>query len=200
MRPLNTALLNKVRKNFLLDKAVPYMACCVLSLGLPGSSLAQSGEQSAPRAVVANYEQAASPTAPKHGEVASAELPESPGAGWAKAQAASSQQDSSSQTAPPSSTQTATQSGSSQTASPQSTSAQDQTQKPQRPVGTAAAEAPKVSGVTAAQPAGVAVAPAKQRRVRTIVLKVGAMVGAGAALGAVIALREATPSKPPGAH
>ncbi len=73
-------------------------------------------------------------------------------------------------------------------------------QKEQRPVGTAAAEAPKVSGITAAQPAGVAIAPAKQRRVRTIVLRVGAIVGAGAALGTVIALTEATPSKPPGAH
>jgi hypothetical protein len=210
MRPLNTALLNKVLlKNFLLNnfqlnKAVPFTACWVLALGLPGTILAQSGEQSAPRAGAANYERAASPTAPKHGEVASAELPESPGAAWAKAQVALSQQDSSSQAATPSSTetstQTATQAGSSQTASTQSTSAQDQAQKPQRPVGTAAAEAPKVSGVTAAQPAGVAIAPAKQRRVRTIVLKVGAIVGAGAALGAVIALREATPSKPPGAH
>jgi hypothetical protein len=205
MRPLNTALLNKVLlKNFLLNKAVPYTASWVLVLGLSGSILAQSGEQSAPRAGAANYERPASPTASKPGEVASAELPESPGAAWAKAQAVSPQQDSASQAAAPSSTQsatqTATQAGSAQTASTQSTSAQDQAQKPQRPVGTAAAEAPKVSGVTAAQPAGVAVAPAKQRRVRTIVLKVGAMVGAGAALGAVIALREATPSKPPGAH
>lgn len=77
---------------------------------------------------------------------------------------------------------------------------QNATQKPQRPVGTAAAEAPKVSGITAAQPAGVAIAPAKQRRVRTIVLRVGAIVGAGAALGTVIALTEGTSSKPPGAH
>lgn len=70
----------------------------------------------------------------------------------------------------------------------------------QRPVGTAAAEAPKVSGITAAQPAGAAIAPAKQRRIRTIVLKVGAIVGAGAAIGAVVALSAATPSKPPGAR
>jgi hypothetical protein len=57
-----------------------------------------------------------------------------------------------------------------------------------------------VSGVTAAQPAGIAIAPAKQRRVRVIVLKVGAILGAGAALGAVVALSRGTPSKPPGAH
>lgn len=75
-----------------------------------------------------------------------------------------------------------------------------QPQKPQRPVGTAAAEAPKVSGITAAEPAGVAIAPAKQHRVRKIVLKVGAIVGAGAAVGTVIALTAGTSSKPPGAH
>jgi len=67
-------------------------------------------------------------------------------------------------------------------------------------VGTAAAEAPKTKGVTAAQPSGIAIAPAKQRRVRTIVLRVGAIVAAGAAVGTVIALTEATPSRPPGAH
>jgi hypothetical protein len=82
---------------------------------------------------------------------------------------------------------------------PQS-SAPAQREEEHRPVGTAAAEAPRVTGITAAQPAGVAIAPAKQRRVRTIVLRVGAIVGAGAALGTVIALTAATPSKPPGAH
>jgi hypothetical protein len=87
-----------------------------------------------------------------------------------------------------------------QSTPPPQSAAPAQRQEEQRPVGTAAAEASKVSGITAAQPAGVAIAPAKQRRVRTIVLKVGAMVGAGAALGTVIALTAATPSKPPGAH
>jgi hypothetical protein len=113
-----------------------------------------------------------------------AELPDSPGTEWAQAQSTSAQQSGSSQTSTP--------------ATSQGNASDDQ--KLQRPVGTAAAEAPKVSGVTAAQPAGVAIAPAKQRRVRTIVLKVGAILGAGAALGAVIALTAATPSKPPGAH
>jgi len=192
MRLLNTALLNKVP----LNKGVLYLACCALAFGLPRNILAQDAAQADPHSLAATYDQARTPTTSKAGEVASAELPDSPGAAWAKAQDASPQQNSSSQPAPPSSTQT----GTSQTTPIQATSATDQTQKPQRPVGTAAAEAPKVSGVTAAQPAGVAIAPAKQRRIRTIVLKVGAMVGAGAALGTVIALREATPSKPPGAH
>ena len=71
---------------------------------------------------------------------------------------------------------------------------------PQKPVGTAAAETPNASGIAASQPAGVAIAPAKQRRVRTIVLRVGALVGAGVAVGTVVALTRATPSKPPGAH
>ena len=65
---------------------------------------------------------------------------------------------------------------------PQSAQSPPPDGKPQRPVGTAAAEAPTVSGVTAAQPAGVAIAPAKQRRVRTLVLKVGAYRGDGVPL------------------
>lgn len=71
---------------------------------------------------------------------------------------------------------------------------------PQRPVGTAAAEAPTVTGVTAAQPTGVAIAPAKQKRARSFVIKMGAMIGAGVAVGTVVALTAGTSSKPPGAH
>jgi cytoskeletal protein RodZ len=112
---------------------------------------------------------------------ASAELPDSPGATQSQAQ---------SQTAPP------------PQSNAQNNSTSDQTQDPkmQRPVGTAAAEAPKVSGITAAQPAGIAIAPGKQKHARALVIKVGAIVGGAAALGAVIALSRATPSKPPGAH
>ncbi|MGA8621096.1 MAG: hypothetical protein WB660_21550 [Candidatus Sulfotelmatobacter sp.] len=71
---------------------------------------------------------------------------------------------------------------------------------PQKPVGTAAAEAPNTSGVAASEPAGVAIAPAKQRRVRTIVLRTGAIIGAGVAIGTVVALTAGTSSRPPGAH
>jgi hypothetical protein len=116
--------------------------------------------------------------------VALTELPDSPGTTLSQLQEPANQNG-------PAQTQT--------TPAPQ-TAVPGQGQEEQRPVGTAAAEAPKVSGITAAQPAGVAIAPGKQRRVRTIVLKVGAIVGAGAALGTVIALTAATPSKPPGAH
>ena len=72
--------------------------------------------------------------------------------------------------------------------------------KPQQPAGTAAAEAPVVSGSPVAEPAGVAIAPAKQHRTRTIVIRVGAILGAGAALGTVLALTEGTSSRPPGAR
>jgi hypothetical protein len=70
----------------------------------------------------------------------------------------------------------------------------------QKPVGTAAAGVIPVSGVAASQPAGVAIAPAKQHRVRTIVLRMGAIVGAGVAVGSVVALTEGTSGKPPGAR
>jgi hypothetical protein len=71
---------------------------------------------------------------------------------------------------------------------------------PQKPVGTAAAEAPNENAIAASQPAGVAIAPAKQRRVRTIVLRTGAIIAAGVAVGVIVALTAATPPKPPGAH
>lgn len=72
-----------------------------------------------------------------------------------------------------------------------------QNQQPaQKPVGTAAAPPESAAGVTAARPAGAVIAPAKQRRVRTILIRVGLLVGAGVALGTVMALSHATPSQP----
>jgi anti-sigma B factor antagonist len=71
---------------------------------------------------------------------------------------------------------------------------------PQEPVGTAAAEFIRTTGVAASKPAGSAIAPAKQRRARSILIKVGAIVGAGAAVGAVVALSAASPSRAPGSH
>jgi hypothetical protein len=71
---------------------------------------------------------------------------------------------------------------------------------PKEPLGTAAAETVAPVGVAASRPAGAALAPAKQRRVRTILIRMGAIVGAAAALGVTMALTEGSPSKPPGAH
>jgi hypothetical protein len=68
------------------------------------------------------------------------------------------------------------------------------------PLGAAAAETVPTMGIAASRPAGAALAPAKQRRVRTILIRMGAVVGAAAALGVTMAVTEGSPSKPPGAH
>jgi hypothetical protein len=70
----------------------------------------------------------------------------------------------------------------------------------QEPVGTAAAPAVKTTGVAASRPAGAAIAPRKQRRARSLLIKVGAFVGAGVAIGTVVALSSASPSRPPGSR
>lgn len=121
------------------------------------------------------------------------QLPDSPSATLAKLQ-------------PPPPPQSSQQSGPVATAPPAPQSQQNQATQSQaqpaqqRPEGTAAAEPTHAGGVAASQPAGVAIAPDKQHRARTIVIRVGAIIGAAAAVGAVVALTEATGSKPPGAH
>ncbi len=82
----------------------------------------------------------------------------------------------------------------------QQASQKAQTNGTQEPVGTAAAESVEATGVAASNPAGAAIAPAKQRRTRAILIKVGALVGAGVAIGTVAALSSASPSRPPGAR
>jgi hypothetical protein len=84
--------------------------------------------------------------------------------------------------------------------SPAQSQRQEQTSQTREPVGTAAAEAPVTTGIAGSEPAGAAIAPAKQRRVRMLVIKVAAVVGAGVAVGAVAALASASPSRPPGSH
>lgn len=66
----------------------------------------------------------------------------------------------------------------------------------QEPLGTAAAESLKTTGVAASRPAGAAIAPAKQRRARSILIKVGVIAGAGVAVGAIVGLASASPSRP----
>ena len=70
----------------------------------------------------------------------------------------------------------------------------------QKPVGTAAAEAASVRGTGASKPAGMAIAPGKQHQTRSFLIEVGAILGAGTAVGTVMALTMASPSKPPGAR
>lgn len=72
--------------------------------------------------------------------------------------------------------------------------------KAQQPVGAAAAQVESTTGDAAFKPAGAAIAPAKQGRKRMILLKVGALIGAGVAIGSVAALSSASPSRPPGSH
>ena len=69
----------------------------------------------------------------------------------------------------------------------------------QQPLGAAAAEAAPPTGGAASKPAGTAIAPAKQRQVRSLLIKLGAIAAAGAALGTVYGLTRATSSVPPGA-
>lgn len=69
-----------------------------------------------------------------------------------------------------------------------------------RPVGTAAAEPLATKGVTGSKPAGIALAPRKQPRARSILIKVGVIVAVAAAVGTTVALTSASPSTPPGSH
>lgn len=64
-----------------------------------------------------------------------------------------------------------------------------------KPVGTAAAPYEKTTGVAASRPAGAVIAPAKQHRARSILIRVGVVVGAAAAIGTVLLLSSASPSR-----
>lgn len=82
--------------------------------------------------------------------------------------------------------------------SPQ-TEPQGQTPEPpktQQPVGTAAAPLEKPTGVAGSRPAGAAIAPAKQRRVRAIVISLGLILAGAGAIGAVAGMSKASHSQP----
>jgi hypothetical protein len=87
----------------------------------------------------------------------------------------------------------------SQTAQTQTTQAQSGQQSVPAPSGAAGAKAANVKGAPVAQPAGAAVAPVRQRGHRSLLIKVGVIAGAGIAAGAVVALSERSPARPPGA-
>jgi hypothetical protein len=70
---------------------------------------------------------------------------------------------------------------------------------PTQPSGTAVAPEVQVSGGAASKPAGVAIAPPKQRRIRTWLIRFGFIAGAGVALGTVAALSAASPGRVPNA-
>ena len=182
------------------NRLVCAVVCGLLVSGVAGAALPVSAQQSANPEK--NVQVAAIGTVPERGSpTASADgLPDSPGANLAnqKSEGAAfptlmvaQNQPSESQSTQPQSTQSSSSSNQAN---------QNSAPDAQKPVGTAAAEAPHTTGVAASQPAGVAIAPARQHRVRTIVIRVGAIVGAGVAVGTVVALTEGTSSRPPGAH
>ncbi|MFZ1009007.1 MAG: hypothetical protein WAN65_19355 [Candidatus Sulfotelmatobacter sp.] len=187
------------------NSLVRAVLCGLLVSGLAGAGLSASAQQPANPEKNVEVANSVEPGRTSPTELAAEQakvegLPDSPGAnlsnqksegaGFATLMVAQNQP-SQSQSTQPQSPQT-----SSNSTQPNQNSAPDA----QKPVGTAAAEAPHTTGVAASQPAGVAIAPAKQHRVRTIVIRVGAIVGAGVAVGTVIALTEGTSGKPPGAH
>lgn len=64
------------------------------------------------------------------------------------------------------------------------------------PVGTAVAPYEKPFGAPASRPAGAVIAPAKQRRTRSFLIRVGVILAAAGAVGAVVGLSKASPSHP----
>ena len=73
---------------------------------------------------------------------------------------------------------------------------QEQQPDAQKPVGTAAGPSTRPTGVAGSRPAGAAIAPAKQRRVKAIVIRVALIAAGAAAAGAVIGLSRQSPSRP----
>jgi len=182
-------------------KKLVYLVCGGLFVaGIPGIVLRVAAQQaavpdqhdlSAAKSVVAANDGSEGKISQEFSEEKVSELPDSPGTTLSHSHDSAREQN----------LQLAWSAIPSPSQSGQSQGTQSQAQpSPQKPVGTAVAEAPPTSGIAASQPAGVAIAPAKQRRVRTIVLRMGAIVGAGVAVGSVVALTAATSSKPPGAH
>jgi hypothetical protein len=88
-----------------------------------------------------------------------------------------------------------------QTAPAQGTPAKPapQTQNQTEPLGTATAPGVSTVGGGASKPAGTAIAPAKQRQYRSLLIKLGLIAGAGVAAGTVYALSRGTSSTPPNA-
>jgi len=72
-------------------------------------------------------------------------------------------------------------------------------QQPAAPLGTATAQQGATRGGVASKPAGEAIAPAKQRQVHSLLIKVGLLAAGAAAVGAVVGLTRGTSSVPPGA-
>ena len=75
-------------------------------------------------------------------------------------------------------------------------SSSQQQSEPAKPLGAAAAPALGSAGVAGSRPTGAVIAPAKQRRVRAILISIGVVLGACIAVGTVAALSHSSPSQP----
>lgn len=71
---------------------------------------------------------------------------------------------------------------------------------PSVPLGTATAQQGATRGGLASRPAGEAIAPAKQRQVHSMLIKLGLVAAGAAAVGTVVGLTRGTSSVPPGAR
>jgi len=117
-----------------------------------------------------------------------------PGQQLEAAGAAPAQSQADPQSSPAPDSQAGPQTSNPPAATPQNSTAQPQQNGATAPVGTAAAPYEKGIGVAASRPAGAVIAPAKQRRTRSILIRVGLIVAAGVAIGTVVALSNASPS------
>jgi len=86
-----------------------------------------------------------------------------------------------------------------QQAQPTATQAQPVQQTPTVPLGTATAQQGATRGGVASRPAGEAIAPAKQRQVHSLLIKLGLVAAGAVAVGTVVGLTRGTSSIPPGA-
>jgi hypothetical protein len=171
--------------NAKLVRSCTLLASACLVVGIPITPAALFGQESSPAQTLSVMSEA------DGSDVAEAvhdpDLPDSPGT--VQSQNATGNSSASGQQS------------SAQTPATQPAQAQPpQSQPLQSPVGTAAARTANPSGIAASEPAGAAIAPAKQRRVRTILISVAAVVGTAAAVGVVAGLSAASPSRPPGAR
>jgi hypothetical protein len=86
-----------------------------------------------------------------------------------------------------------------QSGTPATAPSSEQQTQTRQPEGAAVGQRGITSGGPASTPAGTAIAPAKQHQYRSLLIKIGAVAAAGAAIGTVIALTKGSPSNPPGA-
>ena len=71
-----------------------------------------------------------------------------------------------------------------------------QLQDVQKPVGTAAGPYTRPSGVAGSRPAGAAIAPSKQKRRKSLLIRVGLIVGGAVAVGTVAGLSMSSSGRP----